>query len=444
MKISLFPKNTFSLIFLIIFFCTTFNSLAQKASPSEGKKEVLEKKYIKEINSLSKHKKVQKAFKTIEELESRTLNELIMLTEIPAPPFKEEVRAAKYAEMLKEAGADSVWTDDVGNVIALKKGFSGNKVVALDAHLDTVFPEGTDVTVKKHGDTLIAPGIGDDTRGLMVVLTVLRALEINNIETEADILFIGSVGEEGLGDLRGVKHLFRKDGPGIDSWIGVDGGDLAGIANGALGSLRYRVTFKGPGGHSWGAFGLANPHHALGRAINNFIINADSLSRSEEKVSYNIGRIGGGTSVNAIPFESWLEVDMRSAVPDQLKKMDQIFQKSVQEALKKENQVKREGSDLQVEIDMVGDRPSGIIPVDNRLVQNAMASAALFGATPTLRTGSTNSNIPISLGIPAVTIGRGGKGDGAHSLQEWWINDEGHLSIQRALILLLSEAGIAN
>lgn len=444
MKISLFQKNPFSFILLILSFCAPSNSLAQKASPPEGKKEVLEIKFKKEINSLSKHKKVQKAFKTIEELESRTLNELIMLTEIPAPPFKEELRAAKYAEMLKEAGADSVWTDEVGNVIALKKGLSGKKTVALDAHLDTVFPEGTDVTVKKHGDTLIAPGIGDDTRGLMVVLTVLRALEINNIETEANILFIGSVGEEGLGDLRGVKHLFREDGPGIDSWIGVDGGDISGIANGALGSHRYRVTFKGPGGHSWGAFGLAHPHHALGRAINSFSITADSLSRSEEKVSYNIGRIGGGTSVNAIPFESWLEVDMRSAVPKQLEKMDQIFQKSVQEALKKENQVKREGADLQVEIDMVGDRPSGIIPADNSLVQKAMASAALFGATPALRTGSTNSNIPISLGIPAVTIGRGGKGDGAHSLQEWWINDEGHLSIQRALILLLSEAGIEN
>ena len=241
-----------------------------------------------------------------------------------------------------------------------------------------------------------------------------------------------------------MKHLFREEGPGIDSWIAVDGGDIAGIANGALGSNRYRVTYKGPGGHSWGAFGLVNPHHALGKAIRNFTIDADSLSRLTEKVSFNIGRIGGGTSVNAIPFESWMEVDMRSAVPEQLEKMDRIFQKAVQKALKEENQAKRDGPDLQVDVEMVGERPSGKIPADNSLVQKAMASAAFFGATPSLITGSTNSNIPISKGIPAVTIGRGGKGDGAHSLHEWWINDEGHLSIQRALVLLLSETGIRN
>ena len=444
MKIKHFFNNPFSLIFLTVFFCITSSSVAQKGASPSGEEEILEKKFINEITSLSKHKKVQKAFQTIEELEPRTISELIMLTEIPAPPFKEELRGIKYAEMLKKAGADSVWTDEVGNVLALRTGFSGNKVVALDAHLDTVFPEGTDVTVKKYGDTLVAPGIGDDTRGLMVVLTVLRALEINNIETEANILFIGSVGEEGLGDLRGVKHLFREDGPGIDSWIGIDGGDISGIANGALGSHRYRVTYKGPGGHSWGAFGLANPHHALGRAINNFTITADSLSRSPEKVSYNIGRIGGGTSVNAIPFESWMEVDMRSAVPEQLEKMDRIFQNAVQDALNEENRLKLEGPDLQVDVEMVGNRPSGKIAAENGLVQKAMASATLFGVPPVLRTGSTNSNIPISKGIPAVTIGRGGKGDGAHSLQEWWINEDGHLSIQRALILLLSEAGINN
>jgi acetylornithine deacetylase/succinyl-diaminopimelate desuccinylase-like protein len=444
MKITEILKKSLFINFLIVVFCSTSTSMAQDAPSPQGKKEGVEKKYENEIRSLSKHRKVQKAFQTIEELEPLTLRELIMLTEIPAPPFKEELRAAKYAEMLKEAGADSIWIDEVGNVIALRKGSSGNKTVALDAHLDTVFPEGTDVTVKKRGDTLVAPGIGDDTRGLIVVLTVLRALEINNIETIADVLFIGSVGEEGLGDLRGVKHLFREEGPGIDSWIAVDGGDIAGIVNGALGSNRYRVTYKGPGGHSWGAFGLVNPHHALGKAIRNFTIDADSLSRSTEKVSFNIGRIGGGTSVNAIPFESWMEVDMRSAVPEQLKKMDRIFQKSVQKALKEENQAKRDGPDLQVDVEMVGDRPSGKIPGDNSLVQKAMASAAFFGATPSLITGSTNSNIPISIGIPAVTIGRGGKGDGAHSLHEWWINDEGHLSIQRALVLLLSETGIRN
>lgn len=433
-----------SLFLLTVAFFATALSVAQNAPSSQDNKVDIREGYEKEVRSLSEHSKIKEAFKTIEDLEPRTTRELIMLNEIPAPPFKEEVRAAKYAEMLREAGADSVWIDEVGNVLALRKGAVGNRTVALDAHLDTVFPEGTDVSVKKRGDTLVAPGIGDDTRGLMVVLTVLRALEQNNIETKADVLFIGTVGEEGLGDLRGVKHLFREEGPGIDSWIAVDGGDISRIANGALGSHRYRVTYKGPGGHSWGAFGLVNPHHALGKAIYHFTNNADSLSRSGEKVSFNIGRIGGGTSINAIPFESWMEVDMRSAVPEQLERMDRIFQNAVQKALEEENQVKREGPDLQVDVEMVGDRPSGIIPAENSLVQRALASAAFFGATPSLGTGSTDSNIPISKGIPAVTIGRGGTGGAAHSLQEWWINDDGHLSIQRALLLLLAEAGVNN
>jgi acetylornithine deacetylase/succinyl-diaminopimelate desuccinylase-like protein len=277
----------------------------------------------------------------------------------------------------------------------------------------------------------------------MVVLTVLRALEINAIETENDVLFIGTVGEEGLGDLRGVKHLFSEDGPGIDSWIAVDGGSLAGITNGALGSYRYRVTFKGPGGHSWGNFGMVNPHHALGKAIYHFTKDADSLSRTPEKVSFSVGRIGGGTSINSIPFESWMEVDMRSAVPEQLDKMDAIFLKAIQKAVEEENEVKRSGPDLEVDIDKVGERPSGKISSRLPLVQKAMASAAVFDVNPELNTGSTDSNIPISKGIPAVTIGRGGQGGGAHSLDEWWMNDEGHIAIQRALLLLLSEAGMA-
>lgn len=433
-------KNPFFLIliFQIIF---PFAFVAQiKPSETDTK---LQKKYEKEIKSLSKQPEVIKAFQDIEDSDKQRLEEHIMLTEIPAPPFAEEIRATKYAEMLRESGADSVWIDEVGNVIALRKGTSGKKTVALDAHLDTVFPEGTDVTVHRKGDTLVAPGIGDDTRGLMVVVSVLRAMEQNNIETEADVLFIGTVGEEGLGDLRGVKHLFSEKGPGIDSWIAVDGGDIAGIVNGGLGSNRYRVTYQGPGGHSWGAFGLVNPHHAMGKAIYHFSQQADSLSRVGEKVSYNIGRIGGGTSVNAIPFESWMEVDMRSAVPAQLEKMDSLFQKAVQKALVEENAVKREGPEVEVKIEMVGERPSGKISEDNSLVQKAMASARYFGENPSLGTGSTDSNIPISKGIPAVTIGRGGVGGGAHSLQEWWINDNGHLAIQNALLLLLAEAEVS-
>lgn len=400
----------------------------------------VDKRYQNEIKSITKKPTVKKAFQTIVDLEPQTRQDHITLTEIPAPPFKEEARAKKFAQMLQEAGADSVWIDEVGNAIARRKGRSGKKTVVLEAHLDTVFPEGTNVTVKQRGDTLFAPGVADDTRGLAMVLTVLRALEQNNIETESDVLFIGTVGEEGLGDLRGVKHLFSEKGPKIDSYIAIDGGGLNRITHVGLGSHRYRITFKGPGGHSWGAFGLANPHSALGKAIYYFTTEADKFTREGARTSYNVGIVGGGTSVNAVPFESWMEVDMRSVSPERLEGIDQLLQAAVQKALKEENQTKRRGPELEVEVKLVGDRPSGELPVTTPLVQRTMAAIKYFNVEPQTSTGSTNSNTPIAKGVPAVTIGGGGTGSGAHSLDEWWLNEDGHLAIQRALLVLLAEA----
>lgn len=398
--------------------------------------------YIQEIRDITDKEPVKNAFNFIEEIDSRTTEDLIMLTEIPAPPFKEERRAQKYYEMLQEAGADSVWIDEEGNVLALRKGEERKRTVALNAHMDTVFPEGTDVTVEMRGDTLHAPGIGDDTRGLMVVLTVLRAMESQNIRTKDDVLFIGTVGEEGLGDLRGVKHLFEEHGPGIDLWIAVDGGNTGRIVNRALGSHRYRVTFEGPGGHSWGSFGLANPSHALGKAMHYFSLKADAFTQEGPRTSYNVGRINGGTSVNSIPFETWMEVDMRSVSNKSLEQIDEIFQKSVLKALAEENEMRRRGPELTVDIEMIGDRPSGETDPSTSLVQRAMSTAQYFGSEPSLTRSSTDSNIPISLNIPAVTIGRGGAGGNGHSLNEWWLNKDGHIAIQRALLLLVSEAGI--
>lgn len=423
-----------SLLFLFIGF-------AGSVSAQESDTQIAEK-YHKEIKELANKASIKKAFSFIEEIEPKTTRDHIMLTEIPAPPFKEEKRARKYSEMLRDAGADSVWIDEEGNVIALRKGTEGNKTVALDAHLDTVFPEGTDVTVKMKGDTLYAPGIGDDSRGLMVVLTVLRALEHENIQTKDDVLFIGTVGEEGLGDLRGVKYLFSENGPGIDYWIAVDGGGMGGIVNKALGSHRYRVTFEGPGGHSWGSFGLVNPAHALGKAMYHFSRAADAFTREGPRTSYNVGRIDGGTSVNSIPFESWMEVDMRSVSPERLEQIDGIFQETVRRALGEENDSRREGPELTVDINMIGDRPSGEIDPDTPLVQRAMSTAQLFGSEPSLNRSSTDSNTPIAKNIPAVTIGRGGVGANGHSLDEWWLNKDGHLAIQRALLLLVSQAGL--
>jgi acetylornithine deacetylase/succinyl-diaminopimelate desuccinylase-like protein len=402
----------------------------------------VEERYEAEVRRLAERPLVREAFRIIEALEPRTMDDHVALTQVPAPPFGEEERARAFAELLRGAGADSVRMDSVGNVLAYRGGSRGNGAVVLGGHLDTVFPEGTDVTVRRRGDTLFAPGIGDDTRGLIVVLTVLRALERAEIETKADLIFLGSVGEEGLGDLRGVKHFFRHGGPAVDAFIEVDGGGMATIVNKGLGSLRYRVTFRGPGGHSWGAFGLVNPAHALGRAVDRFARAADGFTASGPRTSFNVGRIGGGTSINSIPFEAWMEVDMRSESPESLQEIAGIFEASVAEAVEAENGFRREGPPLRADVDRIGTRPSGEVDPSEPLVQRAVAVTRFFGEEPRLARSSTNSNIPIALGIPAVTIGRGGRGGQNHSLDEWWLNEDGHLAIQRTLLLVLAQAGL--
>ncbi len=401
--------------------------------------EAAEEKYQKEVATLASQEAISKAFEIIEELEPETHADLIHLTEIPAPPFKEEVRAAEFKRMLEAAGADRVWIDKEGNVIALRSGTEGGRTVAVDAHLDTVFPEGTDVTVRHRGDTLIAPGIGDDTRGLAMVLAILKTMEQAGLETKSDILFIGTVGEEGQGDLRGVKYLFQSGEYDIDSWISIDGGSIGRVNNAGLGSKRYRAIFRGKGGHSWGAFGLANPHHALGVAVNNFTEKAHEFVSTGPRTSFNVGRIGGGTSVNSIPFESWMEVDMRSVSPDRLDEIEKLFLSTMKSSVQQYNQ---SGVRDSVWLDLVkmGDRPSGEVDVKTPLIQRALAVTTYMGAEPRLTRGSTNSNIPISMGIPSVTIGRGGVGSGAHSLDEWWLNKNGAEAIKLALLLTLAEA----
>lgn len=401
--------------------------------------QTIDNKYVAEIRELTGNQKVKSAFDFIEQIKAQTRRDHIMLNEIAAPPFKEQKRAEKFAELLRAAGADEVKIDGAGNVVALRKGRIGNKTIALSAHLDTVFPEGTDVTVKVRGDTLFAPGIGDDTRGLIVILTILRALEKAGIETGYDVLFIGTVGEEGLGDLRGVKYLFGPEGQKIDSWVAVDGSGFSSIVHRALGSQRYRITFKGPGGHSWGAFGVANPQHALGTAISYFVEEADKFTSEGERTSYNVGRIGGGTSINSVPYDAWMEIDMRSVSPERLKAIDKILIKAVKRALAEQNEIRRKGPELTVEIDAVGSRPSGETKIETPILQCAMAAVKHFGGKPSLSISSTDSNIPISMGIPAITIGRGGRGGGGHSLDEWWLDINGHIAIQYALLILLSE-----
>ena len=400
--------------------------------------------YAQEARELAVHPQVAEALEIAEQLDAWSLDRLIELTEIPAPPFLEKARGQRFAELLNQFGADSVWTDPEGNVIGLRRGRGGERTIGFGGHLDTVFPEGTDVTVRQVGDTLFAPGIGDDTRGLVVVLTALRAMEDAGVETQDDVLFVGVVGEEGLGDLRGMKHLFREANEAPDVWIDVDGGGLSRLVTMGLGSVRYRITFSGPGGHSWGAFGLPNPAHAMSRAVRYFQDVADTLTRSGPRTSYNVGRIGGGTSVNSIPAEAWMEVDMRSESPESLDRIEQVFLEAMNRALDEENQLRRTGPALTVDNRKVGDRPSGSLESSIPLIQRALATTAVFGVKGELARSSTDSNVPIALGVPAVTIGRGGVGGEGHSPGEWWINRDGYLAIQRALLLVVAEAGLAN
>ncbi len=420
-----------------IFSLVVISSQAQK--PASGQKDDT---YAKQVQVLAKNPLVQNAFAIIDQLEPTTRKEHIELTQVPAPPYKEAVRAEYVRKMLAAAGADKVWIDSVGNVLALRKGKKGTRTVVLDAHLDTVFPEGTDVTVKLKGDTLFAPGISDDTRGLIAMLTVLRALEKSNIETTDDVIFVGTVGEEGLGDLRGVKYIIERRKFKVDAWIALDGTAIDQIVNGALGSIRYKATIIGPGGHSWSAFGIGNPHHALAKAINYFADAAAQFTATGVKTSFNVGRTGGGTSVNSIPFESWAEVDMRSESPAQLKKIDSIFKVNMTKGISDYNQKLKQGPPLQLSLQQIGYRPSGATAESSPLVQRAFAAARHFSVVPQLTIVSTNANVPIAHGIPAITIGAGGKSDHEHALREWWLNENGVDGIKFALLTLLLEAGI--
>ncbi|KZS42265.1 peptidase M20 [Aquimarina aggregata] len=404
------------------------------------------KEFTKEIKKLTTDKSVQIAINEIDMSDSETIKNMIELTEIPAPPFKETKRAKRFVELFSQTGIDSVWIDAVGNVLALRKGKKRERTVVLDAHIDTVFPEETDVTVKIEGSTYAAPGIGDNTRGMAMLIAVLKGMNKAKISTDADIVFVGTVGEEGLGDLRGVKHLFsKKSSIKIDSWISIDGGGPSRIINGGLGSKRYKAVFKGKGGHSWGAFGLANPHHALGKGITLFVEEASKyVAQKGPKTSFNIGRIGGGTSVNSIPFESWAEVDMRSLSPERLLEIDGIFKASMRKA---EVTYNASGIKDKVTLELVpiGDRPSGTLSDKLPLIQRSIAVASYLGISPKLRTGSTNSNIPIAKNIPAITISRGGKGGRAHALDETWTNTpDATKNIKMALLITLAESGIVN
>jgi acetylornithine deacetylase/succinyl-diaminopimelate desuccinylase-like protein len=366
--------------------------------------------------------------------EPQTIDDQVRLCEVDAPPFKETKRGELYAQLLREAGLKNVRTDKEGNVLGDRPGSSPRPHLVFAAHLDTVFPEGTNVTVTREGAMMKGPGIGDDCRGLAVVLAVARAMNKANVQTPGTITFVGNVGEEGLGDLRGVKYLFNDSMKGqIDRFVSVDGTGL-GITHIAVGSYRYRVTFKGPGGHSYGAFGRVNPIQALGRAMARI---ADFQVPAEPKTTFNVGRIGGGTSVNSIPFEAWMEFDMRSADPASLQSVDAKFHKAVDDAAADEN-ARWNSRALTVEKTLVGNRPAGQTKADSPIVQATVSVTKALGFPVTLDEGSTDSNIPMSLGIPAVTIDGGGRGADAHALTEAFDSTDSWKGTLRALLLVVA------
>ncbi len=441
MKLTYGTRSRSGVFFKALLGCMTFGSLATASELQQNCVALVgENEHAGDICELLEQQSTLAAFATIEAGHDRALAELIELTEIPAPPFGEETRAARFAEMLEESGFGPVTIDEVGNVVARRKGRVGGRVVAMGAHLDTVFPPETDVTVERDGNVYKAPGIGDNTRGAVLLLELARAIAANNIETDADILLIGNVGEEGLGDLRGVRHLFREGAEPINTFIAIDGGRRNRLIYGGVGSHRYRVIISGPGGHSWGAFGTANPHHALGRAVAEFVKDAAKVTKKGDKTTYNVGRIGGGTSINSVPFESWFEVDMRSGDPAKISEIDTVFKKAVERAVREENKARMQGDALTVEFKNVGERPAGKGDPTSPLVMRSIAAMEVFGLEPDLSISSTDANIPISLGVPAVTLSRGGVTDGAHSLSETWTDDQTALSSKVALLTLLASA----
>jgi di/tripeptidase len=351
----------------------------------------------------------------------RMVQDIVTLTEIPAPPFKEAAKGKAYMAMLQAAGLSDVEMDAEGNVMGLRRGTgpAGGSIVVLAAHLDTVFPEGTPVKVRREGTRLFAPGVGDDTRSLAVLLAYVRALDAAKIRTRSDILFVGDVGEEGPGDLRGMRYLFGKGKykDRIKAFFSMDGTDAARVTFGAVGSRRYRVAFHGPGGHSYGAFGIVNPMAAMARAVDQLYL---TKVPARPRTTYAASVVGGGVSVNSIPADVWLEVDMRSESKEELAKLDAHFMEILKEAADHENAARdtRLGK-VTVTPKLIGERPTGETSQDALIVRTTAAAVRAAGMTPSFGASSTDSNIPISLGIPAVTIGSGGAGGRAHSLDEW-------------------------
>src|SRR2546425_1197161 len=388
------------------------------------------------LSRLLAHERIRAARHHIERTDEVTLARQTALSAIPAPTGAEGRRAAHLAKLFREIGLSDVAVDHAGNAHGWfgKNGEKSAGPVVLAAHLDTVFGEEVDVAVERRGQRLEGPGISDNARGLAALVAVAEAMVAARVPVARPILFAATVGEEGSGDLRGVKYLLNGKHDVIPAaFIALDGAGLDRVIHRALGSKRYHVTFRGPGGHSWAAFGVANPANAVGRAA---ALLADLPTPQAPRTTCAVVRLGGGTGLNSIPQEAWLDLDLRSEDPRALAQLDVTVRAALERAADDENRRRTTGSPtLRVEVQLLGDRPSGMTPRAHPLVQAAVAANRALGRDAELASASTDANVPIALGIPAIALGAGGKAGGAHLAAAWAEKAGGALGIIRALLV---------
>lgn len=382
------------------------------------------------------------AFRFFERNSEAITEEQIRICSVPASPFGERERAEYLSRKFTSLGLTEVEIDEEGNCLGLIEGTSPSPLIVVSAHLDTVFSTDTDFTVVKREHRLLAPGIADDGCGLAALIALAQAIQTERIRTEGSILFVGTVGEEGEGNLRGVRHLLTKGrwASKVDAFLSFDGPGVDRITNRALGSRRYRVEISGPGGHSWGDFGMPNPVHALGRGISRL---AGYPAPREPRTTFNVGRVEGGTSVNAIPGKATMEVDLRSTAEAELRRLDAFFRRAMKDAADEENVKRRAGDpELKLRVDLIGERPTGETPADSPLVELAVEATRTLGFEPRLDQSSTDSNLPISLGIPAITLGAGGTSGFSHTLDEWYDPRGRDVGLKRGLLVVLGIVGL--
>jgi len=385
---------------------------------------------------------IKKLLADVKADDARTLAELRLLTEIEAPPFKEKERAEYMLSRFKALGLSDAAIDGEGNVVAVRKGSGKGPTLLVSAHLDTVFPPGTDVKIKEKDGRWYAPGIADDTRGLAVLLSWIKALEENRVKTVGDLVFVANTGEEGLGDLRGMKAVFRNR-PAIDGFVGLEPSPMNAITTIGTASHRYEVRFTGPGGHSFEAFGAASAIHAMGRAIGKI---GEVRTPKEPKTTFTVGTVGGGTSVNTIAGDARMAIDIRSNDMAALLDTEKKILATLADAVAEEN--KRWGADkpdtmVSYTTKVIGDRPGGETTPDTRIVQAAVRVIAAFGKGEARLSGSsTDANVPMSFGIPAIILGSGGESSGWHTRDEWFDPRNAWEGAQMSLTTVLGLVGV--